>query len=97
MDWGLSLLVSAGFFHYDPWVTLAIFAITQVVFLFLMNGSIGHLIFGMRVVPLSGGWVGAWRPIVRTLALCLLVPALIWDLDQRGLHDKAAGTVLVIR
>jgi uncharacterized RDD family membrane protein YckC len=23
------------------------------------------------------------------------VPALIWDRDGRGLHDRAAGTVLV--
>jgi hypothetical protein len=29
--------------------------------------------------------------------LCLSVPALIWDRDQRGLHDKAAKTVLVRR
>ena len=27
--------------------------------------------------------------------LCLAIPALIWDRDQRGLHDKAAQTVLV--
>jgi len=25
------------------------------------------------------------------------VPALFWDRDQRGLHDKAAGTVIVRR
>jgi hypothetical protein len=24
-----------------------------------------------------------------------VIPAAIWDADQRGLHDKAAGTVLV--
>jgi hypothetical protein len=34
---------------------------------------------------------------VRTVLLCLAVPALIWDRDQRGLHDKAAQTVLVRR
>jgi hypothetical protein len=46
-------------------------------------------------VPLAGGYLGLWRPLVRTLLLCLGIPALIWDRDQRGLHDKAAGTVLV--
>ena len=49
----------------------------------------------MRVVPIAGGWVGLWRPIVRTLLLVIVVPALIWDSDQRGFHDKVAGTVLV--
>jgi uncharacterized RDD family membrane protein YckC len=27
--------------------------------------------------------------------LLLLVPAVIWDRDGRGLHDKLAGTLLV--
>ncbi|HRN29469.1 MAG TPA: RDD family protein, partial [Terrimesophilobacter sp.] len=80
---------------YDPWANLLIFAIAQILFLTLLGGSIGHLITGMRVVPLEGGWVGWWRPWVRTLLLCLVIPAVIWDRDQRGLHDRAAGTVLV--
>ena len=32
---------------------------------------------------------------LRTLLLCLVVPAAIWDGDGRGLHDKAAGTAVV--
>jgi hypothetical protein len=27
--------------------------------------------------------------------LCLVIPAVIFDPDQRGLHDKAMNTVLV--
>ena len=34
---------------------------------------------------------------IRSLLLCLAIPALIWDRDGRGLHDKAANTVLVRR
>lgn len=33
--------------------------------------------------------------LVGTLLLCLAVPALIWDRDQRGMHDRAANTVVV--
>jgi uncharacterized RDD family membrane protein YckC len=97
VDWALSVLVSVAFFQYDPLATLAVFAVVQVVFLATVSGSIGHLVFRMRVVPLAGGWIGVWRPLVRTLLLCVVVPALIFDRDQRGLHDKAAGTVLVVR
>jgi hypothetical protein len=97
IDWGLSVLVSVAFFDYDALATLGIFAITQVVFLTFVSGSIGHLLFRMRVVPMVGGWIGVWRPLVRTLLLCLVVPAVVWDRDQRGLHDKAAGTILVVR
>lgn len=97
IDWGLSVLVSVAFFSYDPAATLAVFATTQVVSLPLAAASIGHLFVGLRVVPLSGGWIGLIRPIVRTLLLCLVIPAVIWDRDQRGLHDRLAGTVLVRR
>jgi hypothetical protein len=97
IDWGLSLLISLAFFHYDAWATLGIFAVEQILFIALLSGSIGHLIVGLRVVPLASGWVGVWRPAVRTVLLCLVIPAVIWDKDQRGVHDKVAGTVLVRR
>lgn len=95
IDWGLSVLVSVAFFDYNPWATLDVYAITQIVFLATAGGSVGHLVTGMRVVPLAGGWIGLWRPIVRTVLICLVIPAVIWDKDQRGLHDRAAGTVLI--
>jgi uncharacterized RDD family membrane protein YckC len=95
VDWGLSVLVSVAFFDYSPWATLDVFAITQIVFLATAGGSVGHLVMGLRVVPLSGGWVGIWRPIVRTVLICLVIPAVIWDKDQRGVHDRVAGTALI--
>ncbi|QNO36458.1 RDD family protein [Protaetiibacter sp. SSC-01] len=100
IDWGIAYLLSWAFFRSpeigaDPFITLGIFAALQFVFLLVANGSLGHLIVRLRVVPLVGGYLGLWRPLVRTLLLCLAIPALIWDRDQRGFHDKAAGTVLV--
>ena len=97
IDIALGALISYAFFDYDRWASLAVFAVMQIVFLVLVSGSIGHLLLGMRVVPLKSGWIGLWRPIVRTLLLALLVPALIPDRDRRGLHDRLAGTVLVRR
>lgn len=88
-------LISAGFFGYDAWATLGIFAIVQILFIPTIGGSPGHRLAGLRLVLVTGGWVGLWRPVVRTALLVLLIPALIWDSDQRGLHDKAAGTVLI--
>jgi uncharacterized RDD family membrane protein YckC len=39
--------------------------------------------------------VGIPRAALRTLLLCLVIPAVVFDPDQRGAHDKAAGTVVV--
>ncbi|MGN6501831.1 MAG: RDD family protein [Pseudolysinimonas sp.] len=100
IDWAIAWVISAAFFADGPfqpnaWATLAVFAVEQLVFLWTLNGSIGHLILRMRVVPVRPARLGLWRPVVRTALLCLAVPALIWDRDQRGLHDQLAGTMLV--
>ncbi|HEY2642918.1 MAG TPA: RDD family protein [Galbitalea sp.] len=99
VDWGLSYLISFAFFRPDVYgfATLTIFAIGQVVFLLLLNASVGHLIFGLRLVPIVPGYLGWWRPFVRTILLVLVIPAVIFDQDQRGLHDRWVGTVLVRR
>ena len=99
IDWALSLLIAYGFFHRDPdgFIALGIFVVTQIVFLWVANGSVGHLIVGLRVVPLDPGYLGLWRPVVRTLLLAVVIPAVIYDRDQRGIHDRWAGTILVRR
>ena len=100
IDWAIASAISIAFFASGPWqtngfITLALFAGIQLVFLLVLNGGIGHLLLGMRVVPLSPGRLAPWRALVRTLLVCLFVPAVIWDADQRGVHDRLAGTLLV--
>ncbi|MBU19594.1 MULTISPECIES: RDD family protein [unclassified Microbacterium] len=94
IDYGAAYLIS-GFFGWDPLAILGIFALIQVAFLPTLQGSPGHRIFGLTLQRVDGGWVGLWRPVIRTLLLIVVIPAVIWDADQRGLHDKAAGTVLL--
>lgn len=95
IDWGCAVLVSIAFFSYEPLATTLVFVIVQAVFIPTIGGSPGHRILGMRVQRVTGGWPGLWRPLVRSVLLALVIPAVIWDADNRGLHDKAAGTVLV--
>ena len=89
------MVISIAFFSYEALATTAVFAVVQIVFIPTIGGSPGHRILGMRLMRLDGSWPGLWRPIVRTVLLALLIPAVVWDADNRGLHDKAAGTVLV--
>lgn len=97
VDWALASAISAAFLGGDPWGTLAVFGLAQLVLVGTLGMGVGHALLGMRVVRLDGGWAGPGRAAVRTLLLCLAVPALVWDRDQRGMHDRAAGTVLVLR
>ncbi len=95
IDWACAVVISIAFFSYDALATTVVFSIVQILFLPTLGGSPGHRLLGLRLQLVGGGWVGLWRPIVRTVLLCLVIPAVIWDADQRGLHDKAAGTVLL--
>jgi uncharacterized RDD family membrane protein YckC len=73
--------------------TLGIFA-AQVFLLTATTGaSFGYKLSGIRLISISPTPITFLKVLVRTALLCLVVPALIWDRDGRGLHDKAVGTV----
>lgn len=74
---------------YGLWIAIMIVSVP------IAGGTLGHRLCSLAVAPLNGGWPGLWRPVVRALLLALLIPALVWDSDSRGFHDKVAGTVLV--
>lgn len=92
----------------DSLIPLAVFAVENVLLVSTLGTTIGHRLLGLQVhrllpAPTSGrydvsrlgGPPGVVKGAVRTLLLCLALPALISDSDNRGLHDKAAGTVVV--
>ena len=79
------------------WAPLGIFAVENLVLLLTLGSTFGQRLLGIQLVSLGGGRVSVGQVLLRTVLLCLAVPALIWDRDQRGLHDKAAKTVLVRR
>jgi uncharacterized RDD family membrane protein YckC len=72
------------------------FAAQVVVLQALTGQSMGMRLVSVRVRPLDGdGPLGLLTALLRTALLVLLVPALIYDRDKRGLHDRAARTVVV--
>jgi len=97
IDWAAALLVSHAFFKDDSTATLGIFAVMQILAIWALGASIGHLIAGLRVASLKRPRVGLWWALIRTALICLVIPVAVWDADGRGLHDKAAGTVLIRR
>ena len=58
--------------------------------------TLGMYLFGLRIVRVDHrAAVDPARAVVRTCLLILLIPALIWDRDGRGLHDRFAQTAVV--
>ncbi|MCU1565518.1 MAG: hypothetical protein JWQ56_455 [Pseudarthrobacter sp.] len=97
IDWGIALLISNFAFGGDAWANLAIFAIEQILLIGTLGYSIGHRVMGIHVVRAGGGAPGPLAALVRSVLLCLVIPAVIFDPDHRGLHDKAMNTLLLRR
>ncbi|MFC4244458.1 RDD family protein [Gryllotalpicola reticulitermitis] len=96
IDWAIASAISWLITrHYGGWTVYPIFAALQILAIWALGGSIGHRIVGLRLSALPGSKPALWRPVVRSILLAVVVPALVWDSDQRGFHDKVAGTVLV--
>ena len=97
IDWLACLLIAnlIGSRQPAPELPLIIFFVEVAVLTALMGSSFGQRIMGIRIVSVTHGRLDPLRAVLRTLLLCLVVPPLIFDRDQRGLHDRAAGSVAV--
>jgi uncharacterized RDD family membrane protein YckC len=96
VDWVAALLIARQFLPgLGSLGPLLVLLTEQVLLVGTVGFGLGHRLVGLRVADLSGGRPGPLRASARSVLLVLAVPALIWDADQRGLHDKAAGTVLI--
>jgi uncharacterized RDD family membrane protein YckC len=94
IDWVICTLIAVAAFHDQYW-TLAVFAAQDYVLTALTGLTLGKRLTGIRVARLDGRPVGFLWALVRTALLLTVVPPLVADRDLRGLHDRAANTVVV--
>ncbi|WP_110588778.1 RDD family protein [Microbacterium suaedae] len=94
-DWAAVVLLSVAFFDYAWWSTLVLFVLIQAIFVTTASGSPGHRLWGLRVVRSDGSWAGPWRPLLRAVLIAVVIPAAIWDENQRGLQDLLVDTVII--
>jgi uncharacterized RDD family membrane protein YckC len=76
--------------------TIVVFAGQDLLLTGLLGSTIGKRLFRMRVVRLDGRVIGPGWALLRTALLLVVVPALVQDRDQRGMHDRAANAVVVM-
>ncbi|MFF0554952.1 RDD family protein [Streptomyces sp. NPDC004266] len=100
LDWALCMLIAYGLITdgYNQatgnWALLILFVL-GVLTVGTVGSTPGKRLFGLRVVSVNGGRLGLFRVAIRSLLVCLAIPALIWDRDGRGLHDCLSGAVQV--
>ncbi len=80
----------------NQWGTVAVWAFQHLVLVATLGTTIGHRIFGLRVVREDGApVVGLRSAAIRTVLTVLVLPALFTDPEGRGYHDAIARTRLI--
>ena len=94
IDWLMCTAIALAAFH-NQYFTIVVFAVEIYVLIALTGFTVGKRLLGLRVVRLDGKPVGLLWALVRTILFLAVVPPLVFDQDQRGLHDKAANTAVI--
>ncbi|OKI05457.1 hypothetical protein A6A06_10745 [Streptomyces sp. CB02923] len=100
VDWALCTLVAYGLLSHgradstSNWA-LAVFVVLSVLTVGTVGFTPGKRLLGLRVVAEGGGRLPLLRVVLRTVLLAVVIPAVIWDRDGRGLHDRLARAVQV--
>ena len=101
IDWAACSLVAAlmvGDLRRNPWPQLGVFVLVHAFFVGLFGQTVGMAVARIRCVSTrDGGAIGLPRALVRAVLLALVIPAAVSDGDGRGLHDRAAASVMVAK
>ncbi len=74
---------------------LGLFFIQIFILSWLQGQTLGHRIFGIRIVRyLDGGPISAKQAFIRCSLLITVIFAITFDEDGRGLHERLSQTVL---
>ncbi|MEU7902251.1 RDD family protein [Actinoplanes sp. NPDC049118] len=98
IDWALCLVIAS--FYADPrviaWPPVVLLILFNALFIGPFGQTPGMALARLRCVSAAdGGAIGVLMGLVRGVLLALLVPAVIMDDNRRGLHDRAAGSIVV--
>ncbi|MFI1796061.1 RDD family protein [Streptomyces sp. NPDC020379] len=100
IDWALCMLVAYAFLsggkaqQTGNWALL-IFFVLSVLTVGTVGCTPGKRLLGLRVISENGGRLALPRVLLRSVLLAIGIPAIIWDRDTRGLHDRLARAVQV--
>ncbi|GHG16615.1 RDD family protein [Streptomyces filamentosus] len=100
VDWALCSVIAYGLITQSygqtsqNWALLILFVLMTLT-IGTVGATPGKLIFRLRVVSVRGGRLSPLRALLRAALTCLAIPALVWDRDGRGLHDRLSGAVQI--
>ena len=108
LDWLAAYAITLGFFagkgtffertdHVGS-KALVVLAVEYLVLVTLGGSSFGHRFVGLKVVRFSdGGAVTPLQALIRTILMVIVITAITFDENGRGVNERLSNTVLVIR
>jgi len=101
IDWALCYFITWGFFA-DPgtgaFTPIVYFLyLGQYVFFSILGGATpGHRIVGLKIVRFFDGQMPTPKQaLIRTALLAIVVTAITFDENGRGINERMSGTVLI--
>ena len=79
-----------------PIYVLGLFFTQIFILSWLQGASLGHRIFGIRIVRyVDGGPINAGQAFIRSFLLVTVIFAITFDEEGRGLHERFSQTILI--
>ena len=101
IDWLMSYAIAIGFFveFGEPSmgaVVFLIFTAEYLLFAALGGATPGHRVVGLKIVRFSdGGMPTPLHALIRTGLLVLVLTAITFDHNGRGINERLSNTVLI--
>ena len=77
------------------WTVLALFFAEVAILSALQGASLGHRIFGIKVIRFAdGGAITPVQALIRSALLVTVIFAITFDENGRGMHERFSGSVL---
>ena len=77
------------------WTVLALFFAEIAILSALQGATLGHRIFGVKIIRFAdGGAITPIQALIRSALLITVVFAITFDENGRGLHERFSGTAL---
>ncbi len=74
---------------------LALFFVEIAILSALQGATLGHKIFGIRIVRFTdGGAISPIQALIRSALLVTVIFAITFDENGRGMHERLSGSVL---
>ena len=102
LDWFMSYAIASAISggisqsHGRSLTILGIFFAEVSILTALQGASAGQKLMRLKVIRFSdGGQLAPLQVLIRTILLCLVVTAITYDENGRGLHERLSNSVLV--